>query len=68
MDLDKVQSAASKAFGKMDKVFKNDSDLEIYDGLSDEKFQALADEFGADQVTEYINQMEYRRLNNGKAK
>lgn len=67
MDLDKAQSAASKAFGKMDRVFKNDIDVDLYSKLNEDSFRALAEQFGQEDVSKYINEMEYRRLNNAKS-
>lgn len=66
MDFNKINKAASKAYGKIDKAVGSDRDLELYSKMNDNTFQALTKEYGQDKVVEYIKEMEYRRLTNAK--
>lgn len=61
-----LTTASDKAFSKIDKLFGTDDDLNIYNNLSEADLSAISDEYGIEEVTKYVQSMEFRRLNNAK--
>lgn len=60
----RMQSATQKAFDRVGKTadIPIDPDLKIYQSLQPKDFDAMTQRYGADNVMQYIKQMEGRRL------
>lgn len=59
---DRISKASSSAFKFMDSLSpKRDEDVELYEALKPEDFDGLTKEFGIDNVSDYITEMEKRR-------
>ena len=63
---EKIDSSASKAFGRIDKVTGSDVDLDVYSKMDIEAFKELAAQYGEEVVQGYIQDMEYKRLKNAQ--
>jgi len=61
---DRVSKAVPKAFEDFDRASGNspDQDVRLYDTLRPQDFLAITQEYGADQVSDYIREMERKRM------
>ena len=68
MGSDRLQQAVSGAFKNMDKAMGNpvDDDVRLYESLGEEDFVFIAKEYGADNVADYIQTMETKRMKEGR--
>lgn len=72
--LSKMRYVGQNAFSKVQRVFKVDTDpeLDFYQKLGDNEFENIRVKYGPEVVTDYIYEMEKRRLlkgaNNGRVR
>ena len=65
IDLGRVSGIASKALQKAGETMSGESmdkDVMFYEGLDNDDFVALKNEYGEEEVGEYIKHMEANRL------
>lgn len=61
---DRIKNATSKAFDRVGKTagIPTDPDLKLYQSLQQPDFEKLTQKFGQDNVLQYIQAMESKRL------
>lgn len=66
--MDRIRKATSSAFSNVHRRMygDKDDDLRIYDSLTPRDFFDMTQEFGEDNVVEYIREMEVKRIQGRK--
>ena len=61
---DNLSKAVPKAFQTLDRVIgeSGDDEVRLYNSLTKNDFVAIAKEYGADNVSDYIQEMEKKRM------
>lgn len=70
MDMNTLTHAASGGFDRISSALggSKDPELAMYEKLTPDHFRAIVKEYGITQASEYINHMEFKRLQNATQK